>query len=69
MSLDISTEIEERLREKAREHGISVEALLERLLKEAPEPHGNGGPAALPSWDLGAIGSLSRVEIYDDDVR
>lgn len=66
MSLDISTQIEARLLMKAREQGLSVEALLQRLLSEAPEWKRNGDVPEIPRWNLGAAGSLHRTDLYDD---
>jgi hypothetical protein len=67
MSIEVSHETEARITDEARRQGISVEALLERLMSErgaaatpvrtAPE---------LPVWHLGAVGSLRRCDIYDD---
>lgn len=63
MSIEISKETEARLTAEARRLGISVDALLARLV---------GGHAAatrrkpeLPAWNLGA-GTLRRRDIYDD---
>jgi len=68
MSLVISREIEARLMEEARRQGISVDALLERLISESA-----GSAAAdhreapeLPVWHLGATGAFHRRDIYDD---
>ncbi|MGC9950021.1 MAG: hypothetical protein ABSF64_26950 [Bryobacteraceae bacterium] len=69
MSLDISPKIEAALAAKAKEHGISIDALLERLLNDAgPLNMGNGNSPTpeLPVWNLGVIGSLHRRDIYDD---
>ena len=67
MTIEISSEIEARLTDEAKKQGISVEALLERLVieclaaatpvKSVPE---------LPIWHLGEVGSLRRVDIYGD---
>jgi hypothetical protein len=66
MSLEISAETEARLLAKAREQGLSVEVLLDRLLNGAPDAKRNGGSRELPRWNLGVKGSLRRSEIYDD---
>jgi hypothetical protein len=68
MSIVISPQTEARLTEEARRLGISVDALLERLVSE---PAGTGGAASreaqeLPVWHLGANGSFQRRDIYDD---
>jgi hypothetical protein len=69
MSLEISTETEVRLMAKAREQGLSVEALLDRLLSATPEPKRSGKVRELPRWNLGVLGSLHRSEIYDASIR
>lgn len=69
MSLDMSLSTEARLAAKAKEHGLSIDAFLERLLN-----HGDGltkctasGEAPeLPVRHLGVRGSLHRRDIYDD---
>lgn len=66
MTVEISTEIEARLLAKAREQGLSVEALLDRFLAGSPDPKRNGEARELPRWNLGAKGSLRRREIYGD---
>jgi len=70
MSLDISLKTEARLAAKAREQGLSVEALLERLLSDASSPPvsaANGDVPVLPARYLGVRGSLHRRDIYDDE--
>jgi hypothetical protein len=60
-------ETEHRLAEAARRQGISVDALLDRLLvEEAADTVPAPDPIALPTWNLGAMGSLHRRDIYDD---
>lgn len=65
MSIEISRETEARLTDEARRLGISVDALLVRLVG------GHAGPAPtrpkpeLPAWNLGA-GALHRRDIYAD---
>jgi len=69
MSLDISPKIEAALAAKAQEKGISIDAILERLLNDAGPLHlgnGNAPIPELPVWHLGVIGSLHRRDIYDD---
>lgn len=68
MSLMISQQTEARLIGEARRLGISVDALLERLIDECA-PGGNGRQhkaLELPVWRVGVIGSLHRRDIYDD---
>jgi hypothetical protein len=68
MGLDISPQTEARIRKEAQRQGISVDALLERLMNDqtvgtavlayqAPE---------LPVLHLGPMGPLHRRDIYDD---
>jgi hypothetical protein len=69
MSLEISSETEARITGEARKHGISVDALLDRLMNEhatttpafdpAPQPE-------LPVFHMGPMGPLHRRDIYDD---
>jgi len=68
MGLDISPQTEARIRQEARRQGISVDALLERLMN-----HQAAGTAvrayptpALPVVHLGPMGPLHRRDIYDD---
>jgi len=67
MSIQISAEIEVRLTEEARRLGISVEALLARLVngrRTTTEP--DAAKPELPEWDLGVIGAMHRRDIYED---
>jgi hypothetical protein len=68
MGLDISPPTEARIRQEAQRQGISVDALLKRLMNDqaagtavrayqAPE---------LPVLHLGPMGPLHRRDIYDD---
>jgi hypothetical protein len=71
MSIEISRETEARLVDEARRQGVSVEALLERLMSaRGAAAHvftGNGATAAsVPILHLGAMGPLHRRDIYDD---
>lgn len=81
MSLDISHETEAYLTDEARRQGTSVDALLERLVKERSDvfaarseairhlqellPGGNIA-SELPVLHLGPMGPLHRRDIYDD---
>lgn len=68
MSLKISEQTEAFLTEEARRQGISVDALLQRLVKEsgintcAPLSE----TPELPILRLGPMGPLHRRDIYDD---
>jgi hypothetical protein len=68
MSIEVSPEIEARLVDEARKHGISVDVLLQQLLSErGPVSLAGTGPAPeLPVWHLGEVGPLHRRDIYDD---
>ena len=68
MSLTISEQTEARLTEEARRQGISVDALIERLINErSPDAsHHTSKAAELPAWRAGVIGSLHRRDIYND---
>ena len=64
---NFAREIETRLADEARRQGISVDALLERLINEraALTPPAQCNPE-LPVWHLGGVGALHRRDIYDD---
>ena len=69
MSIEISPETEARLTEEARRQGISVSALLERLVSEIEATAPATGTCAVPELPvihLGAMGELHRRDIYDD---
>jgi hypothetical protein len=64
MSIEIT---EARVTDEARRQGISVDALLARLMSE----RGSTARAAdavpdLPVWHLGDVDPLHRRDIYDD---
>jgi hypothetical protein len=65
MSIEISKETEARLTAEASRLGISIDALLARLVGRQPEPAPTRPRPELPTWNLGA-GSLHRRDIYDD---
>jgi hypothetical protein len=67
MSIEISREIEARLTDEARRQGISVDALLERLVNEQAALTQRAQPRPeMPVWHLGGVGALHRRDIYDD---
>jgi hypothetical protein len=69
MSIEISRESEALLNDEARRQGLSVDALIERLIGErAAGSHVAGGGSALkvPVLHLGAMGPLHRRDIYED---
>jgi hypothetical protein len=66
MSIEVSQETETRIVDEARRQGISVDALLERLMSErVAATHFIGTLRELPIW-LGGTGPLHRRDIYDD---
>jgi hypothetical protein len=67
MSIEVSHETEARLNGEARRQGISIEALLERLMSAPVETARVAGIAPeLPVWHLGDVGPLHRRDIYDN---
>lgn len=66
MSIEISRETEARLTDEARSQGISVDALLERLMNERGASAKARLTLELPVWHLGGVGSLHRRDIYND---
>jgi hypothetical protein len=67
LNIEISHETGARLTHEAQRQGISVDALLERLIneREATAPAAGSTPH-LPILHLGAMGALHRRDIYDD---
>ena len=68
MALDISPQTEARIRQEAQRQGISVDALLERLMKDQAAKTTVRADQApeLPVHHLGPMGPLHRRDIYDD---
>lgn len=69
MSIEISHETEARLIDEARKQGISLDALLEKLMSESAattQAAENGSRPEVPILHLGAMGPLHRRDIYDD---
>lgn len=67
MSIELPRETEARLIDEARRQGVSVDALLERLMSERGPSVGAGARPTpeLPVWHLGGVGSLHRRDIYN----
>ena len=66
--IEISSETEARINDEARRQGVSVDALLERLMSERAEAvhiAGAGAAPKLPRLHLGVMGSLHRRDIYE----
>lgn len=67
MSIEISPETEILLAEEAKKQGVSVDALVKRLINgNAVKSPPNGQASELPKWHLGVMGELHRRDIYDD---
>ena len=68
MGLDISPQTEARIRQEAQRQGISVDALLERLMNDqaAATVVRFYEALELPVLHLGPMGLLRRRDIYDD---
>jgi hypothetical protein len=70
LSLDISEQTEARIAEEARKQGLSVDALLQRLIDDrASSVNGKtieNPSLELPVLHLGPIGPLHRRDIYSD---
>ena len=68
MGLDISSQTEVRIRQEADRQGISVDALLERLMSDQAAGTAVRADQApeLPVLHLGPMGPLHRRDIYDD---
>ena len=68
LGLDISPQTEVRIRQEADRQGISVDALLERLMSHqaAGTAVRADQPLELPVLHLGPMGPLHRRDIYDD---
>lgn len=66
MTLHLPPETEARLLEEARRQGVSVEAIVERLINELASAAAKRKTPPLPVWHLGAGGPYHRREIYND---
>ncbi len=67
MSINVSPETEARLSAEARKQGITVSALVERLINERAAAETTlPSNTELPVWHLGSSGHLHRRDIYDD---
>lgn len=66
MNIEISRETEARLADEARRLGVSVDALVEQLIKErAALIHPVEAKPELPMWHLGVASALHRRDLYD----
>lgn len=67
MSLEISAENQARLAGEAQKEGVSVDALLQRLMDEHQEmTRSAASTPQLPVWHLGVTSPLHRRDIYND---
>jgi hypothetical protein len=68
MGLDISPQTKARIRQAAQRQGISVDALLERLMSDQANSTAVRAYQApeLPVLHLGSLGPLDGRNIYDD---
>jgi len=65
MTVTLPPELESRVAERARAEGISAEAYVERVIREATaEAPRKGLP--LPVWPGRALSDLRREDLYDD---
>ncbi|HEV2380139.1 MAG TPA: hypothetical protein VG206_10140 [Terriglobia bacterium] len=65
MTVMLPTDLESRVAEKARAEGISPEAYVERVIRQATA-QGTEGAAELPLWPGRALSDLRREDLYDD---
>jgi hypothetical protein len=65
MTVTLPPELESRVAQRARAEGISSEAYIERLVREATaQPPREAAP--LPTWPGHALSALRREDLYDD---
>jgi hypothetical protein len=65
VTVTLPPEIESRIAEKARAEGISAEAYVERVIREAAGA-GRSERLRLPVWPGRALSDLHREDLYDD---
>jgi len=65
MTVTLPPELESRVAQQARAEGISSEAYVERVVREAiAEKPREAAP--LPAWPGHALSALRREDLYDD---
>jgi hypothetical protein len=65
MTVTLPPELESRVAQRARAEGISTEAYVERVVREATaQPPREVAP--LPEWPGHALSALRREDLYDD---
>ncbi len=65
MTVTLPPDLESRVAEKARAEGISPEAYVERVIREAAA-QAPRETALLPLWPGRALSELRREDLYDD---
>lgn len=65
MTVTLPPDLESRVAEKARAEGISPEAYIQRLIREATA-NTPTKTAPLPVWPGHALSDLRREHLYDD---
>jgi aspartate aminotransferase-like enzyme len=68
MSLNVSEQTATQITEAAQREGLSVDALLQRMMKERCGSEADKGSSSLglPVLRLGPMGPLHRRDIYND---
>ena len=65
MTVTLPPEVELRVAQRARAEGISSDAYVERVVREAmAQPPREVAP--LPAWPGHTLGALRREDLYDD---
>jgi hypothetical protein len=64
MTVQLPPELETQLAEKARAEGVSIEAFVERVVRDATRA--GREPLRLPVWSGRVLSDLRREDLYDD---
>ena len=65
MTVTLPPELESRVAQRARAEGISNQAYVERVIREATAQPPREA-ASLPAWPGHALSALRREDLYDD---
>jgi len=65
MTVTLPPDLESRIAEKARAEGVSAEAYIERVIREATA-RAPREAESLPVWPGRALSDLRREDLYDD---
>jgi hypothetical protein len=65
MTVTLPPELESRVAQRAHAEGISIEAYVERVVREATTETPREA-ASLPEWPGHALNDLRREDLYDD---